>query len=660
MEEVVTVADTLTTQAHPTLFLHQVAELSEEEQVEKLNRAFFNCYQQIKHQPVVLKGLFCNRTWDNVMCWPDTAAGTVGYQRCPFYINGFDHAEYATKHCLENGTWYTSTQSGKAWTNYTPCYAKGSSSINDNLPPLIVEHMPGIKLMYTIGYTLSLAALILAVSIMIYFRRLHCARNMIHLNMFLAFLVRAAFSLIRTVLLVQDLGFPNDVNNTGERIVFKEGVHWECKMFFTLFYYIIFASVMWLFNEGLYLVLILSVSVFVEKTKIRWFVLLGWGVPFLFVIPWVICRVKLDDMLCWNVHVKKNLFWILRGPMIASVAVNFAFFIVIIRMLFSKLTAAHCPESKKVRYRKLAKSTLILIPLFAVYYMGFIWLPDGLSPASDLFKLYVEMLFNSFQGFLVALLFCFLNAEVQREIRKKWHVLRRRGSWRSMPSNGSFLRRSGTNNKDAIRRNSQSRSFLDSTVSTRDQHLPNAATAAAAANTNGNMTPICEESAPLTDSTVGSGGGTHIPLCLRQDFNDNHTHRKEGEVSDTGFSGDVLDSHEDVTVGGGSSVHSGENSDLLQSSSAPRDDDDVLFDTVSGEEGQNVPNDIKANDRECISSIVVTGQNGDVTRGSDVGGKCDVEVHKGELSSSSDIVMSYINTDKSCIEDECDSGVTKS
>ena len=62
--------------------------------------------------------------------------------------------------------------------------------------------------------------------------------------------------------------------------------------------------------------------------------------------------------------------------------------------------------------RKLAKSTLILIPLFAVYYMGFIWLPDHISPASDLFKLYVEMLFNSFQGFLVALLFCFLNAEV--------------------------------------------------------------------------------------------------------------------------------------------------------------------------------------------------------------------------------------------------------
>lgn len=34
----------------------------------------------------------------------------------------------------------------------------------------VQEHMPGIKLMYTIGYSLSLAALIMAVTIMVYFR----------------------------------------------------------------------------------------------------------------------------------------------------------------------------------------------------------------------------------------------------------------------------------------------------------------------------------------------------------------------------------------------------------------------------------------------------------------------------------------------------------
>ncbi|KAI8774682.1 secretin receptor, partial [Biomphalaria glabrata] len=128
--------------------------------------------------------------------------------------------------------------------------------------------------------------------------RLHCARNIIHMNMFLAFGLRAVFSLLKNILLVNDLGFVNDVNQTGSDFTFVEsGTHWECKLFFTLFYYIIFASVMWLFNEGLYLQLILSVAVFSDKTRMEWFLLLGWGTPFCFLLPWVLCRIHLDDML---------------------------------------------------------------------------------------------------------------------------------------------------------------------------------------------------------------------------------------------------------------------------------------------------------------------------------------------------------------------------
>ncbi|XP_076461485.1 secretin receptor-like [Babylonia areolata] len=422
------------------------SELSKADQELALYKAQWDCNKTMRTQPATLTGSYCRRTWDGVMCWPDTEAGLTIVQQCPTYINGFDHSKVALKECGVNGTWYTDPVSGKPWTNFNACITDPHTTGLQTVHPLIVHHMQGIKVMSTIGYSLSLAALILAVSIMVSFRRLHCARNLLHLNMFLAFLVRAAFSLLKTVLLVQDLGFPNDVRDSGTGVEFvHQGTHWACKLFFTLFYYVIFASLMGLFNEGFYLALLLSVSLFAERTRIRWFVLLGWGVPVIFVIPWIICRLEYDDMLCWNVHVRSDILWILRGPMVASVAVNFAFFVHIVRILFTKLTAFNCPESRRVRYRRLAKSTLILIPLFAVYYMGFMWLPDDLSPASELFKMYVEMLFNSFQGFLVALLFCFLNAEVQNEIRKKWqeHVaLRRPGSWRSQLSLCSFLNRS--------------------------------------------------------------------------------------------------------------------------------------------------------------------------------------------------------------------------
>ena len=48
-------------------------------------------------------------------------------------------------------------------------------------------------------------------------------------------------------------------------------------------------------------------------------------------------------------------------------------------------------------YRKLAKSTLVLIPLFGVHYIVFIGLPDDVDETTELVKLYWEMFFNSFQ-----------------------------------------------------------------------------------------------------------------------------------------------------------------------------------------------------------------------------------------------------------------------
>ena len=33
-------------------------------------------------------GVYCNITWDTVMCWDYTEAGTEAVQNCPDYVNG--------------------------------------------------------------------------------------------------------------------------------------------------------------------------------------------------------------------------------------------------------------------------------------------------------------------------------------------------------------------------------------------------------------------------------------------------------------------------------------------------------------------------------------------------------------------------------------------
>ena len=54
-------------------------------------------------------------------------------------------------------------------------------------------------------------------------RRLHCPRNTVHLNLFIAFMLRALVSLLKENLLVQGLGLPSDVEITPyHRVIFIE------------------------------------------------------------------------------------------------------------------------------------------------------------------------------------------------------------------------------------------------------------------------------------------------------------------------------------------------------------------------------------------------------------------------------------------------------
>ena len=52
--------------------------------------------------------------------------------------------------------------------------------------------------------------------------------------------------------------------------------HWECRLFFSLFQYVLTASYIWIFVEGLYLHMLIFVSVFTEKTRVLWYMVFGW------------------------------------------------------------------------------------------------------------------------------------------------------------------------------------------------------------------------------------------------------------------------------------------------------------------------------------------------------------------------------------------------
>lgn len=107
---------------------------------------------------------------------------------------------------------------------------------------------------------------------------------------------------------------------------------------------------------------------------------------------------------------------------------NFILFICIIRILRQKINCPDIGRNESNQYSRLAKSTLLLIPLFGINFIVFAFIPEQVKTE---LRLVFDLILGSFQGFVVAVLYCFLNGEVQGEIKRKWrrwHLQRYMGS----------------------------------------------------------------------------------------------------------------------------------------------------------------------------------------------------------------------------------------
>nr|XP_019949731.1 PREDICTED: glucagon receptor-like isoform X3 [Paralichthys olivaceus] len=361
-------------------------------------------------------GFVCNRTFDNYACWPDGVPNTTVSVPCPWYLPWYHEVQHGMvyQECDANGQWVAT---------------KNTSECDSNNPNQ--QYYGHIRIMYTVGYSLSLVALVLALGILIFFRKLHCMRNNIHMNLFASFILRALSILIKDALLVanitsqdlsrdQEQGFPQESMPPVEQLVNNE-ITVSCRMAVVMMQYSIMANTYWLLVEGIYLHNLLVITVFTERNYFKIYLCIGWGTPLIFLVPWVIAKYLYENQECWGQNIDMNYWWIIRSPILLAVVINFLIFIHIIEILVSKLRAH---QMRYTDYKiRLAKSTLTLIPLLGIHQVVFIFVTDESTKTTislRLTKLFIDLFFSSFQGLLVAILYCFVNKEVQSEILKKW------------------------------------------------------------------------------------------------------------------------------------------------------------------------------------------------------------------------------------------------
>ncbi|XP_046680207.1 parathyroid hormone/parathyroid hormone-related peptide receptor-like isoform X2 [Homalodisca vitripennis] len=404
------------------------------EQDRRVREMALECHAAITNTSAPVSLEDCPTIWDGIMCWPSTPSGVLRSLPCPGYILGFSNPQnFASKQCTTEGEWFVRPTTNTTWTNYSQCYSARTTNVIVEFPDidnasLIAQYVPLAKAVSHVGYGVSLATLIVAFCIFATFKRLRCPRNKLHMHLFVSFMLRAFLTLLKDSLFVRGIGLPSDFTEKDGDSYYVHGnqFSWQCKLIVSLWQYFIMANYSWILMEGLYLHNLIFFSVFSDTSSIALYVVLGWGLPLFFVVPWVFVRALLEDTLCWTTNENSYYFQLIKGPTTASILVNLILFINIVRVLMSKLQASICEETR--RFRRWAKSTLVLVPLFGVHYVVFLTISYlGIKGKVELIWLFIDQLFASFQGFFVAILYCLLNGEVRTELAKKW----RRLSWGS-------------------------------------------------------------------------------------------------------------------------------------------------------------------------------------------------------------------------------------
>ncbi|CAN9515850.1 unnamed protein product [Ophioblennius macclurei] len=356
--------------------------------------AQFECYLKIIHDPPRTEdGSYCNRTWDGWLCWGDTNPGTV-MQMCPSYFSDFDPGEKVTKVCHPDGQWFHHPESNRVWTNYTQCkvYTQENRKFAISLYSLAM-----------VGHGLSVVSLIICLIIFSYFKSLSCQRISLHKNMFLSFTLNSIVTIMWLSLSVVN----DEVRSSSYPV--------SCKILAALVQYTLTSSYFWMLCQGIYLHTLIIVAVFVGEQQLFWYYILGWVFPVVPTITYAVARGFFMNDNCW-ISAHSHTLYIIHGPIQAALIVNFFFLLNIVRVLITKLKETHCAES--TAYMKAVRATLILIPLLGVQYILIPWRPQG--HLSRIIYDYFINIFTHFQGLLVAIIFCFCNAEAQTALQRKW------------------------------------------------------------------------------------------------------------------------------------------------------------------------------------------------------------------------------------------------
>ncbi|GMT35985.1 hypothetical protein PFISCL1PPCAC_27282, partial [Pristionchus fissidentatus] len=358
----------------------------------------------------------CSADFDKSMCWEKNSYGERVERRCPFqYCTSVPGCEkiadihMVSRYCDLEGRWEVANYSQclTVVNEFTTCIVGFCRVCPDFLRDVVIS----VSLTLSI---VSVALLVAAIVLFSIFDSLQCRRLAIHKNLAVAFVFRFAVLAVWTV--VQSSNLFQDCSTFNPTNIMS--YDWICKMILWCVIYFQVASVMWMLIEGAYLYSRFTVfAMRHSEPPYCLYLLAGWGIPFVVVMAWtVVHELKTRENVnsfCWLPYAQGDHLWILAGTMGTALIMNLIFLLAIVVILVQKLGSENTAESKKIW--RTVKATLLLVPLLGVSNIPLFYEPDEPSGA---YMLGSAILQHS-QGIFIAVLYCFLNSEIQNALKRQ-------------------------------------------------------------------------------------------------------------------------------------------------------------------------------------------------------------------------------------------------
>ncbi|CAF4812434.1 unnamed protein product [Pieris macdunnoughi] len=328
----------------------------------------------------------CETTFDGWTCWDSAQNGTVASAVCSEFAyssSGPSCNHFSSKRCFENGTW-------ELQTDYTTC----------SITPRLLRRYR----FYIAMLSFSIACCIPAIFIFFFYKRLRITRVALHRNLLIAIVIRNVL-----VIVSRSEVYVDELTTAGDTVLSLNGV--ACRALAVAERVAGNAVFICMLVEGIYLHRLI-VAVFRRKLQIVWLYGIGAVIAIIPVAAWSVVMALQNDHSCWIVYTVDHIQWIIDAPRILILFLNTVLFIDVLRVLLTKIR-----NSENANQLSTAKATLFLMPLFGTQFIFTAVRPSTDDCVWEQTYYFIAYTIEGLQGFIVALLYCYVNKEVHGLIK---------------------------------------------------------------------------------------------------------------------------------------------------------------------------------------------------------------------------------------------------